>query len=580
MPVFGRGKDCSSSGLKARLSRLVHEEDGALILFSIQIFLIMMVCTGLAIDIMRAEERRSLIQNTLDRAALAAASLSQTLDPEVVVRDYLTKAGLDYLDINPKIEEGNFREWRRVTISAKDRMPTIFGPHYILGPYLGVTELSAAGASQAMESIGNVEISMVLDISGSMTWNIYHDGDWRYSNVYPTRMDNLRSAALNFVDRMFETVQPPTAPAGRLSISIVPYNQQVVLGSRLGSIYNLSTDHTRNTCADVQDMPTSTIGISPTQPLTRTMYGWQPDYYEYGWSYIPDTSSDDYLSCFENSKSAILAFANDKTAIKSMINGLVAWGGTAIDTGARWGLALLDPAARPALNTMISKNWASSRLGGRPFDYDDGTQDLDHKAMKVLILMTDGDNSGSRSMPPEYRTGPSPFRSTRSSTAFSNGSYDWNELYYYDPSRSKPYYSFRYSKWYYAYQLPSNIYTIDWATVWDNGKTTEWTLNTFMLPPRRSIKSSTTISQLMDEFAQDWNAAAQNTNLSALCQTAKDKSREVVIFTVGVNASPTGKEILRKCATADTYAYDVNAAGLTDAFASIASAINSLRLTN
>jgi hypothetical protein len=37
---------------------------------------------------------RTSLQNTLDRATLAAASLSQQLDAEDVVTDYFDKAGL------------------------------------------------------------------------------------------------------------------------------------------------------------------------------------------------------------------------------------------------------------------------------------------------------------------------------------------------------------------------------------------------------------------------------------------------------------------------------------------------------
>ena len=62
--------------------------------------------------------------------------------------------------------------------------------------------------------------------------------------------------------------------------------------------------------------------------------------------------------------------------------------------------------------------------------------------------------------------------------------------------------------------------------------------------------------------------------------SSEARSRGIVVFTVAVNAPTAGQQILTKCATADSYAYNVTASGLTDAFASIASSINALRLTN
>jgi len=47
-----------------------------------------------------------------------------------------------------------------------------------------------------------------------------------------------------------------------------------------------------------------------------------------------------------------------------------------------------------------------------------------------------------------------------------------------------------------------------------------------------------------------------------------------------VDAPAEGKTVLRNCATAPAYAWSVTAAELDTAFAGIASAINSLRLTN
>ena len=68
--------------------RFVEDTQGSLLLLTLYLFVIMAFMGGLAIDLMRYEQTRTSLQNTLDRATLASASLSQTLDPDQVVSDF------------------------------------------------------------------------------------------------------------------------------------------------------------------------------------------------------------------------------------------------------------------------------------------------------------------------------------------------------------------------------------------------------------------------------------------------------------------------------------------------------------
>lgn len=558
---------------RSAVARFWRREDGALIPFAIQLFVVMMVTLGITVDLMRQEELRSKIQNTLDRATLAAASLSQDLDPATVVMDYLDKAGLGYLDVQPVIEEGALKEWRRVTVSATDGVTTLFGP------LIGIESLATNASARAEESIGNVEISLVLDISGSMDFNI----NTGKATGSPTRMEQLKPAALNFVQKMFDTVQAPGAPEGRLSISIVPYNQQVTLGADLGAAFTLSSDHSRNTCADVTVLPSSAIAIAPATTLTRTMYGdsfdyWgQPELGQGSWS-LQTTAYNQ--NCQEASHAAVLAWGSDQTVIETKINALTPGGDTAIDVGARWGLALLDPAAQPALETLIANGKAASSISGRPMAYGNGSGDLSKSAMKILVLMTDGENTRSYSTKPAYRTGTSGFVSTQSASAFSTARSDWNALYYYVEGRSAPYYRLSDGTWRTASQVGASRYDIAWETIWNKGYTLQYLIEKFLLAPKRAVNGSVTKTALYADMAIQSEFSDKDAALQAVCSVAKAPERSIYIFTVAVNAPTAGAEILRKCASDDGYAYNVNAASLTEAFSSIASAINALRLTN
>lgn len=541
---------------RAELRRFLVAEDGSLIALALYLFVGMLVVTGVAIEIMRHEGRRVLIQGTADRAALAAADLSQTLTPSDVARDYFAKSGLSGLNITPVVEQGNFSEWREVTIDVTNTYPTF------LAQFAGLNEMTVNARTRARESIGNVEISMVLDISGSMNDKVYVNG-----SLQGTRISLLRSAAVDFVDTMFQNVQPPGAPAGRLGISIVPYNQQVVLGTNLAARFNLSTDHTQNTCVDFFSAADfDTPAVTPTQPLQRAMYGASFDYRQWGFS-TPSTwstSGSSILNCPENSMAAILPFANNQTTLTNKINALTAGGDTAIDMGAKWGLALLDPAAQPVVNSLISANLVSGDMGARPFEYGD------QNTMKVLLLMTDGQNTRTYSTKPAYRSGPSGLISTSSATNLST-----SYLYYYDPSRSSPYYRFSDRTWVSANSVSATKYPITFETLWNTNKyTLQYALNTFLGKPYNNA------STLYNQMAEQAEFGGKDTNLDAVCDAAKHRDRNVIIFTLAVDAPTAGQAVLKNCATAPAYAWSVTAAELDTAFAGIASAINSLRLTN
>lgn len=549
------------SNLRGRARRFARDEEGSLLILSLQIFLIMLITTGIAIDIVRQEERRALIQSTLDRAMLAAADLNQSLDSKEVVKDYFAKSGLSHITVNPVVKEGDYKEWRSVEANVMDTMPTMFGP------LVGVTKLYSPAQSRAIESIGNVEISLVLDISGSMG-----DRVTKSDGSTTTRIALLRDSAKDFVNTMFTTVQPPGSLPGKLSISVVPYNQQVVLGSKLAGLYNLSTDHTSRTCVDLHTLSFNDLGISPTAELQRTMYGDSFDFSGNGWSINKYTNIN---NCQENSDAEVLAFANVKKTITDKIDDLDSGGDTAIDFGAKWGLALLDPDARTILDKMIAKGWADEDLDGRPFDYPKANPtDTEVDSMKVLVLMTDGQNTRSYSTKSQYRKGPSGLVSSKSATAIGSSS-DNENLYYYDSSRSKPYYSFDSNSWKYKSQVPSKLYDITYETLFaDKGYTLQHVIWNYLGKPDNNR------SALYAQMAHQSEFGDKDTDLETICTKAKDADHKVFIFTIAVDAPSAGAAILKKCATSPSYYFPVKSADMATAFATIASSINALRLTN
>lgn len=183
-----------------RLRRISEREDGSLTIFALVIFVTMLIAGGMAVDFMRFESKRAILQSTLDSAVLAAADLDQELDAESVVLDYFARSGIPEDQVHVEVEQNlNGRE-----VSA---LATIDVNTYFI-KMIGIEELEVAATGAARELIPHVEISLILDISGSMRFG--------------GKMGNLKDAATEFVSATLrEDVDPMT------SINVVPYAGQV-----------------------------------------------------------------------------------------------------------------------------------------------------------------------------------------------------------------------------------------------------------------------------------------------------------------------------------------------------------------
>ena len=80
-----------SGSLRGKTRSFRRDADGAMIILGLMFFMLM---GGAAIDLMRFEITRTMLQNTLDRRTLAAAALDQKLRRGAVVADCMSKAGL------------------------------------------------------------------------------------------------------------------------------------------------------------------------------------------------------------------------------------------------------------------------------------------------------------------------------------------------------------------------------------------------------------------------------------------------------------------------------------------------------
>ena len=353
---------------KRFVKEFARDEDGAFIIFSLFMFVLMLLTAGMALDLMRYETHRARLQGTLDRAVLAAADLDQTLSPEAVVTDYFTKAGLSSFLASKTVDQG--LNYKIVSAQGNITMPTTFMR------LSGQTELAIRGAATAEERVSNVEISLVVDISGSMGRN--------------NKLSTLRTASHTFIDTV---IRPETEDL--ISLNIIPYTAQVNAGPDIFDQLTVDQKHNFSHCIDFElaDFNTAALDVPPVS--TRTYE--QMQHFQYGWS----SSYVNNPGCPMQSYERIVPFSQDATSLKSTVTSLQARANTAIHLGMKWGVSMLDPTFRPIVTAMIANNKVDPEFAGRPVAYNDP------ETLKTIVLMTDGQNVDTYRISDEFYSTPS-----------------------------------------------------------------------------------------------------------------------------------------------------------------------------
>lgn len=403
------------------LVRFRDDERGSMALIIIFTFLAMIMFGGIAVDVMRFETRRIALQQTLDRAALAAASMTQTRSASAIANEWFEKAGLnDGLEFarysDPNVTELVDAGQRRVAMTARVRSNNFFMAIYSPNDYL-----EGPSGAKAAQGVSQIEVMLVLDITGSMEEPL---GDGR------TKIQALRTAATDFV-----TIVKENDRRNGVSIGMVPYAAQVNLPAVLRAEFNetnLSTwDGVAN--AGVPDInclevPTSTYGataLSRTSPIRMMAVADTGSATTTSANFLDPTGFPPNPTSRACTTDPTAPTANQvvlPTKIAANLTGRIgalrAAGNTSIAVGMRWGTALIDEAARPIYANLITE----PGMENRPDNNDEANDSS--KTRKIIVLMTDGSHVVNTHILDNYKTGASPiWRGTDGNYAilFQNG---------------------------------------------------------------------------------------------------------------------------------------------------------------
>ena len=549
-------KDISKDVLTRQMARMrafARDDSGAMAAPTIFFFLAMLAVGGIGIDLMRMERDRTVLQYTLDRAVLAAADLDQPLAPEVVVQDYLSKAGMEEYYQPPEVSQGLGYK------SVESTINTTFNAHLL--KFSGGGDMPMYANSRAEETIGSVEISMVLDISGSMDSN--------------RRLINLKSAAHSFIDQITQNTN-----TDNLSISIIPYATQVNAGEALLSKYNAGFDDlpasewNYSHCVNfVYDQFAKTT-LDQTEPLIRTAHFDPFTYYPYS----PYGAPPDFRPvCPTREGSAILPFTNDPTTLHNYIDGLEAGGNTSIDIGMKWGSALLDPSTRPVVNALIDDGEIDAQFLNRPTEYNNGD------TLKIIILMSDGENTNQYFLRPSRRTGLSDVWYNAETGSYSVYHSNGEKNYYWPDAnqwQDHPYGNGTYTECSYYYGTPYNCS----APQDEPGEAVQLKYHELLAQVSLGYNAYFNYEFSPSAWA-DWynssmyfhNRVAKDQHTKNICDRTRDMG--VMIYSVGFEAPRNGTRVLEDCASSPAHFFDVDGLEISEAFASIATSIRQLRLT-
>lgn len=577
--------------LKGNWRGFVRSERGTILPFNVISIVLLVMFGAIAVNTVRLEANRSSAQATLDICVLNAAALKQTLDERQVFADCVTKNNFRGEITSLTVTEGYSS--KAVTATAKTTVESYFLRKFVFGGTdvnVAPTTFEVRTTSAAAERVGNVEVALVLDVSGSMLDN--------------NRLVNMKTAARDFVTTLLAD-----DTEGRVSITLVPYNGQVNLGTALAAKFNVQGAPTGNRDVFVQslsawrtwnlanarcvDLPasvyttnsaeiprtlalpsttfadsfstttTSSLSTYVTPTTTNASTGatlnpantWCPPTVG-NWVLLPDQTA-------AGQQSTVATPALRIQRLHNAINALTAEGATSINAGMRWGLALLDPSMRTIYNEFIQTGEMPSRLNGRPLSYNDPD------TMKIIVLMSDGSNFAEERMNGIYRSSnvndsPVYFGSDNNYSIFIDRAS--TTLDYWVPHRS----AWQSTPW-----TPSGGTNrrMAWTEVFERVRASwvAWQLYA------RPLNNSGSYTTYMNLFRTQTAISTMDSQLQTVCNTAR--TRNVLVYTIAFEAPTAGQTQLRSCATTTSRYYIASSVTISQVFASIAGNISKLRLT-
>lgn len=324
-------------GILRSIRAFCGSEKGSVIPLVGLAFFVIMGVIGMAIDIGRAQLVESKLMNSMDAAGLAAGAKLNTASVQAEVEKFVQANYPDgYADsvvtnIATAVTDGG----NTITVSGTAVMQTAFMQLF------GVSEVTVSATSEITRAIGGLELSLVLDNTGSMGNN--------------NKLEDLKDASHELLNVVFggETT------ANKLFVGVVPFSQSVNIGTSRAAWLNAAPPAGWGGCVRARTGPDPVDRDTSDDPPATELFS-------------PYTSS----GCSQ----ALTPLTNVKATVDDAIDDMTDGGYTHVNFGAVWGWRMLSPRWRAA--------WAIDIAGNElPLDYNTPTMN------KAAVIMTDGENT-------------------------------------------------------------------------------------------------------------------------------------------------------------------------------------------
>ena len=337
-------------GIRRGLGAFGSSQRGNVAMMTALIAVPLLGLLGGAVDLVRMNQMRSEIQGVVDAGVLAISEINNNNDPKTTVEQFV-KAGLRQSKLDPDaisldVKVAEVINGKTVDVTANYQMKTFF-----LG-MLGMNNMDIKIASSGTQTYSDIEIALVLDISGSM------EGE---------KFENMQDAAEDFIDAVLTDKMKQ-----QTTISIIPFSSNVNVGDNFWEFVkkkNVDNNHDTNFFdGHVWDGCVEwNVGMFNDDRPTPNSLNVMPRF--------KDDADASLRHCPESNNEA-LYLSNTRSDLKDKIDDLTISRNTSLDVGALIGLKALSPDMKAHLK--------GDQQAKHPAAYDSGV-------MKALIIMTDGE---------------------------------------------------------------------------------------------------------------------------------------------------------------------------------------------
>lgn len=372
--------------LHSRIRRIIaRQEGGALPLVGLAIFAIL-GSAGAAIDMGRVQIVQSRLSSSLDAAGLAAASSISSTDATLEATKYF------HANFPPGYMDSSI-ESVTVAVSSDNMLLTLDVEGYVETTFMkifGINSVPVAAHSEITRSNRGMELVLVMDNTGSMGND--------------NKLEDMKTAATELINIIYgdrETVD-------HVWVGVIPFAQAVNIGPSRTSWTETDSflwgPATWAGCVDAREASGRDSTDDPPSVALFPKYYW-PCHTSYNAWYGTNSSKNNCqttpsyklkyrtlstsLGPNKSCSEELTPLTKYKTPVLDAIDDMTAVGNTHVNLGAVWGWRMLSP------------RWRG--LWGGEMDTDLLPLDYDAPLMnKVMILLTDGDNTMSNSSHTAY----------------------------------------------------------------------------------------------------------------------------------------------------------------------------------